>query len=70
MVASLSGDDLVDVLRFNVANGDRLEDAEPLHGIDEFLLCVRVESVAWLVGIGTNTVSGDGESTAEAAAAF
>ena len=44
MVAALAGDDLVDVLRLNVADGNGLEDAEPLHRGVEFLLGIGVEA--------------------------
>ena len=70
MVAAFPGDDLVDAIRLDEADGDRLEDAEPLHRIVEFLLGLGIEPASRLVGIGADAVAGDGEGTAESAAAF
>ncbi len=70
VVAPFPGDDLVDTIRFDEADGDRLEDAESLDRIIEFLLGLRIEPASRLVRIGANMVAGDGEGTAEAATAF
>ena len=69
VVAALPGDDLVDVLGLDEPDGDRLEDAEPLHRIVEFLLRLRVEAAAGLERVGANAVAGDGERPAESPAA-
>ena len=70
VVASFPGDDLVDVLGFEEANGDGLEDAESLHRIIEFFLRLRVEGATRLIGIGANAVASDRKGTSQATAAF
>lgn len=54
VVAPFTGDNLVDVLGFEEADRDGLENAEPFHRIVEFRLGLGVELAARLVRIGTD----------------
>ncbi len=69
VVAAFTGDDAVAVLAFQESDGDRLEDAEPLHRVVEFLLRPGVELATGLVGIGLDARDFNEERPAEPAAA-
>ena len=69
MVAALAGDNPVNVLRLDVADGNGLEDAEPLHRRVEFLLGLGVEAATGLIGVGADAVAGNGKCPAQPPAA-
>jgi hypothetical protein len=70
VVTAFSGDHLVDAVRFDVADADGLEDAEPSDGISQFLLRVGVETASRLVGVGADALAGDGKCAAQTVTAF
>jgi hypothetical protein len=68
LLTVLTGDDLVEILRFEEADGNGLEDAVLFHGGDKFALGSGIQSFSGLQRTWADTVNPNGKGAADAAA--